>query len=266
VSAPQPPPSDPASLRVDSATGVEVRWVLAGPGARAYAFALDWHIRLVLAVAWYVVAAVLYNRSLHLMPLDPASASWFGVVVAPALAIYFLYHIGLETALRGRTPGKRMAGIRIATHDGGTATAGQLLVRNVFRLIDSLPAFYGIGLATALLTRNHARIGDLAAGTVLLYEQSAARAPLAIECGPGTARVTVAHAELMSELLQRWDQLEPGARERLARELLLPYAAEELPRSVPTSDRAGPSAAADPHTPVEQRLRTELERLSRSLA
>ena len=71
---------------------------------------------------------------------------WFGTVVLPALAIYFLYHPVLELAMRGRTPGKRSAGIHVVTRDGSAPSAGALLVRNVFRLIDSLPVAYGVGL------------------------------------------------------------------------------------------------------------------------
>ena len=48
--------------------------------------------------------------------------------------------------MRGRTPGKRMAGVRIVARDGGAPSVGALLVRNVFRLIDSLPLLYGVGL------------------------------------------------------------------------------------------------------------------------
>jgi uncharacterized RDD family membrane protein YckC len=208
-----------ASLIIDSATGVDVRLRIAGPGARCFAFTLDWHIRLVLAVAWYVTAAVLYNRALRLTPPATANATWFGVVLAPATAIYFLYHYVLEVAMRGRTPGKRTAGIRIATRSGGTPSIGQLLTRNVFRLIDSLPACYGIGLIMTLATRNHVRIGDLAAGTLLIYEPARIQ-ELAALPEPATAQLSVAHAEVLQELLTRWAELEPAARERLARRLL----------------------------------------------
>ena len=88
----------------------------------------------------------------------------------PAAAIYFLYHPLLEILMQGRTPGKRMAGIRIVTERALTPDAGALIIRNVFRLVDSLPAFYLFGLVVAMFTARQVRIGDLAAGTLLIYD------------------------------------------------------------------------------------------------
>jgi uncharacterized membrane protein SpoIIM required for sporulation/uncharacterized RDD family membrane protein YckC len=169
------------SLFVDSATGVDVQLAVAGPGARAFAFLLDWSFRLILAIAWYVVAAPLYNHHLSFARPLEAHASWFALVLAPSLAIFFLYHIVLEIALAGRTPGKRIASVRIVAQDGSTPTVGALLVRNVFRVIDSLPAIYGVGLVTVIIRGDHVRIGDLAAGTLLVYEHSAVRLPASQE-------------------------------------------------------------------------------------
>lgn len=233
------------AVALDSATGVELHLPLAGPGVRAFAFIVDWHIRVVLFCAWYVIAALIYNRQLSITPpLDPDGA-WFGFVVAPAAALYFLYHFLLEIAMRGRTPGKRIAGVRLVAHDGSAPTAGALLARNVFRLIDSFPLFYGVGLLATMLTRNRVRIGDLAAGTLLVYERPHAAflahvsdAAFARPLGPGDL-------EVMSDLLQRWDELAPDARGRIARELV---------------GRGGPAADASTN---DATLRATLERMAR---
>jgi len=165
------------NLFVDSVTGVDVALHVAGPGARSFAFLLDWGCRAILAIAWYVVAAPLYNHHLSLArPLEP-DALWFAFVVGPPLAIFLLYHIVLEVLMGGRTPGKRMAAVRIVAQDGATPTVGALLVRNVFRLIDSLPVVYGVGLLTSMIRADHVRIGDLAAGTLLVYDHGDARLP-----------------------------------------------------------------------------------------
>ena len=55
----------------------------------------------------------------------------------PATAIYFLYHLVLEPLMAGRTPGKRMTGLRVLTPEGLVPTIGALITRNVFRIIDS---------------------------------------------------------------------------------------------------------------------------------
>jgi uncharacterized RDD family membrane protein YckC len=208
------------ALSLDSPTGVALHVVLAGAGARAFAYIVDWWIRLALFAAWYVLAALVYNRELSLAPpLDPEGA-WFAVVVAPGAGLYFLYHAALEIAMRGRTPGKRIVGVRLIARDGGTPTVGALITRNVFRLIDSFPVFYGVGIAATMLTRDRVRIGDLAAGTLLVYE---ARNAMLLTHASETAlgqELGSTELEVMNELLRRWDELAPAAREHVARTLL----------------------------------------------
>jgi uncharacterized RDD family membrane protein YckC len=217
----------PNDLRIESATGVDVVLRIAGPGGRAYAFIIDWHIRLVLAFAWYAVATLAYNHRVSLAaPIEP-NAIWFVAVLLPTFALYFLYHPALEIVMGGRTPGKRIAQVRIVAAQGGAPSPGALLLRNVFRLIDSLPVFYCVGLIATLVTRRHVRIGDLAAGTVLVYEQGPVHgfahiaAQAARAAGPTGAAALEPHTfEIAVELLARWSELDEGARMRLARELL----------------------------------------------
>jgi uncharacterized RDD family membrane protein YckC len=235
-------------LTVDSVTGIDVSLPVAGPGARAYAFLVDWHIRLILAFSWFAIGALLYNGRLSLAPPLTNEARWFGAVVAPALAIYFLYHYVLELAMRGSTPGKRMAGVRLVARDGGTPSAGALLTRNVFRLIDSLPLCYGVGLISVVLTRDHLRIGDMAAGTLLVFERAEARLPgSAGPGGQGTGRLDAAGAEIVAELLERWSTLNPEARLHLAQKVLERYGGSE-----PVEAGGDPDAA----------WRAQLERLA----
>ena len=217
MSAPLP------ELSVDSVTGIDVSLPVAGPGARSFAFIIDWHIRFVLALAWYVVATLIYNGGLSLSPPTTFDQAWFAVILVPAFAIYFLYHPVLEILLRGRTPGKRSVGIRIVTRAGGPPGAGALLVRNVFRLIDSLPVAYGVGLTLMVLTRESLRCGDMAAGTLLVYERPAADAELLEGAAQRVGKLDTVGAEIASDLLRRWNGLVPEARIRLARQLLQHY-------------------------------------------
>jgi uncharacterized RDD family membrane protein YckC len=209
-----------SGLVVDSVTGVDVALPIAGPGARSFAFIIDWHIRTVLSVAWYIVAAMLYNGSLHInAPLSPDSA-WFVYVIAPAAAIYFLYHPVWEVATRGHTPGKRMAGVQIVSKEGGAPGVGSLLARNVFRLVDSFPIAYAVGLVTTMVTRHHVRIGDLAAGTLLVYVHDGARLARYSADRPAENQLDATTAEVVSELLQRWETLDNAARRRMAQMIL----------------------------------------------
>lgn len=210
-------------LDISSATGVDVQLRIAGPGARSYAFTIDWHIRLLLALAWFVVASLAYAGSLQFPGEESGNfPTYMLVVVVPAIALYALYHLFLEIIMRGRTPGKRMAGVRIVTVDGQEPGFLALFIRNLLRLIDSLPAAYMIGLVVTIATKNSVRIGDLAAGTLLIYETDARgddlqAAPVSPEA---IARFGLQKAELAQDLLNRWDKLENERRVDLAIRLL----------------------------------------------
>lgn len=208
------------SLVVDSVTGVDVSLEVAGTGARSLAFLIDLLIRTVLVTAWYVVATLIYNGKLSLQTPDDPDGTWYLYVATPATLIYLLYHTVLEIGMRGRTPGKRMAGIRIVARNGSPPGVAALLVRNVFRIIDSFPVGYGVGLLACLVTRDHVRVGDLAAGTLMIYENRHALAARSLPVSAGDRRLDIGTLELLSELLDRWNTLEADARARLARSLI----------------------------------------------
>lgn len=202
-------------ITVSSVTGVDLTLSIAGPGTRSYAFVVDWHIRLLLACAWLLGAYYLFNVPLK---LKTAGALWS---VLPAAIIYFLYHPILEVAMHGRTPGKRMAGVRILSRDGGQPSTAALLLRNVFRLIDSLPATYMIGLICCFITANRVRIGDMAAGTLLVLDDVAAAKSLArIEALAANSQLSLDAFELVDQVLERWNSLETARRGQIARSLL----------------------------------------------
>ncbi len=225
-------------LQIAGLTGVDVALEIAGPGTRSYAFLIDWQIRILVALGWFA-ANWLFIRRAH--PLSAAA-------LVPALAVYFLYHPVLEVLMRGRTPGKRRAGVRIATRSGGTPGIGALLIRNIFRLLDSLPALYLLGLVCCFMTAQRVRIGDLAAGTLLVVE---ARPPAASLSQLGSvvshSGLTPAVVELIQELLERWPSLEGQHRDSLARALL---------------GRVGPAADASLSADLDDfQLRERLQRL-----
>jgi len=202
-------------VTVQSVTGVDLTLSIAGPGTRSYAFVIDWHIRLLLACAWLLVATVALDAKLTLRAHD-------GLLSAlPAAVIYFLYHPVVEIMMRGRTPGKRMAGVRILNRDGGAPSTTALLLRNVFRLVDSLPATYLVGLTTCFLTRQRVRIGDMAAGTLLVLDDEAAEGSLLrIERLAANSKLPLDALELVDQVLERWDSLETANRMKIARSLL----------------------------------------------
>lgn len=212
------------SLEISSATGVDLQLNIAGPGARSYAFVIDWHIRIVLALGWFAGMSYAVFGGLSLVENESVdSNSYVFLVVLPTFALYFLYHPVLEIAMRGRTPGKRIAGVRIVTQEAQLPGVMAHLIRNVLRILDSLPIGYVIGLVATLLTEKSVRIGDIAAGTVLIYESDDRdNKTVKPDINPAAiARYGLAKAELGQELLDRWDELDPEKRILLTGKLVL---------------------------------------------
>lgn len=214
------------TLHVTSAGAMQMEYPIAGIGSRAYAFTIDWHIRVILVLAWYFM---MYLGGLALSSLlgdsyklSSFSPRWIGyLVVLPTTAIYLLYHPVLEFTMKGRTPGKRMAGVRLVMQDGSTPGLAPIVVRNLFRLLDTLPSFYLVGIGCCLLTGKQVRIGDIAARTVLVHED--VMTDKAIELMTDATRISglnVSQIEVLHDLLDRWKQLQKDKRIHLGRQLL----------------------------------------------
>src|SRR5690606_7330784 len=86
------------------------------------------------------------------------------------LVLFYGYFLLFEALDHGRTPGKRLVGLRVISDDGRPMAVQQAVVRNLVRVVDSLPGGYGIGIVAALLSPRAQRLGDMAAGTVVVRE------------------------------------------------------------------------------------------------
>lgn len=208
------------SINIASVTGIDVRMRIAGPGARSYAFIIDWHIRLLIALAWFLLGIILYGMGSASFEIQGLHSSWFFTVLLPALAIYTFYHLVLEILMAGRTPGKRMAGVRIVTLEGHVPGIGALIVRNLLRFVDSLPVFYALGLLCTMVTSQSVRVGDLAAGTVLIYDRPAGDTVKDLT-EASLNRIGLQQNDLVRDLVSRWDELRPEVRRDLGEKLLM---------------------------------------------
>ncbi|MGR8935220.1 MAG: RDD family protein [Gammaproteobacteria bacterium] len=216
-------------LELQTPEALDYRLEIAGIGARSHAFLIDWHIRLLLALTWLLAVGLgLYSldRMYALLRYERTSIATL-LWLAPAALIYFLYHPLLEIVMAGRTPGKRMAGVRLVTLQGRTPGIGALLLRNVFRLLDSLPLFYLVGLISVAVTKQQVRIGDLAAGLVLVYDHPVARKELERVTDLALhSRLDADNQALLLDLLARWNDIEDETRiafaERFFRRIGMP--------------------------------------------
>ena len=158
---------------IETPEGVELQLRAAGPVARVLAFAIDLMLRGVILILLSIGLSIVGNFGMGIFLIVVFLMEWF-------------YPVLFEVYRQGETPGKRLFGLRVLNDNGTPVGWGPSLVRNLLRAVDFLPSFYGFGLASMLLSRDFKRLGDLAAGTVVVYQDRALR-NLAIPAVPAFA-------------------------------------------------------------------------------
>lgn len=205
-------------VRISTPEGVDVELTLAGIGSRFIAAILD----------LLVQGAVLLAAAIALGVLGGDGT---GLAVAAFSILFFLvffgYDVLFEVRSRGRTLGKRWTGLRVVRTGGRPITFVPSCVRNVMRVVDILPAFYAIGMVSIFATTRNQRLGDLAAGTLIVRERSGAlhSARAAAASAPGSedgwdvSAVSARDVGTVRQFLDRRAGLDTGARAELARDL-----------------------------------------------
>jgi uncharacterized RDD family membrane protein YckC len=220
-------------LEVETADHVILRYDLAGGGNRGFAALVDFGLATLIFVAAFVGFTSLIDLQRAFIPLA-------GLVVLVTFALAWSYFVLLEWIWNGQTIGKRVFGLRVIADDGAPAGFTAVLVRNLVRVVDFLPGFYGVGLLAIVVSSRSQRLGDLAAGTFVV------RAPrpeldyfslrTATPLGAGAQvemRVLPGEAQrLVREFVAREAKLAPDHRARVAKQLaerLRPYARDVDP-------------------------------------
>jgi uncharacterized RDD family membrane protein YckC len=192
--------------RVATPEGIELTLRLAGPVPRACAWAIDLGIRIAIVVVVITVASQL------------GRAGW-GVVLLTAFFVEWLLPAWLEAKWGGQTPGKRFLSIAVLNDDGTPLRWPGALTRNLLRAVDFLPFFYGIGLVSMLVNRDFKRLGDLAAGTVVVYQADKADPVRAIPLAtaiPPPVPLSLEEQRAVLELAERSTSLTRERFEELA--------------------------------------------------
>lgn len=122
------------------------------------------------AVAWFLDTMLIW-LTVFLLQILLGYLGGFGAGLFMLLVfvIHWFYPVAFEVLNDGVTPGKKAMGLRVIHDDGTPVAATASLLRNFLRPADFLPAAYGAGLVSLLLTADSQRLGDLAAGTVVVY-------------------------------------------------------------------------------------------------
>ena len=163
-----------ATLQIQTPEGVAFQLPLASPVTRGIAFLIDFAVILsVISIANMIMS--LFTNLFNTLPVIGDVLNDFTVAVRILLffLIFMLYGAFLEWWWKGRTVGKRIMGLRVVDERGLSLSAGQVVLRNLFRLLDSMPSFfYLIGGISCGLSKRCQRLGDIASGTVVVREIS----------------------------------------------------------------------------------------------
>lgn len=143
---------------VQTPEGIDLHLPVAGLVPRTLAWLIDAFIRLLIYSGLGSVLMFFGNTGLGLYLLFAFVIEWF-------------YPVLFEVLRDGQTPGKRSYGIKVLHDDGTPIGWSASLIRNLLRVVDFLPIMYGFGLASIMLNRDFKRLGDLAAGTIVVYQE-----------------------------------------------------------------------------------------------
>jgi uncharacterized RDD family membrane protein YckC len=213
-----------STLTIRTPEGIMFAQLLAGPVPRFLAWFIDAAcVAAAMTLVGFVVAA------LGVLSTNLAGAFY-------ALAFFTVsigYGIFFEWTWRGQTVGKRLLRLRVVDAEGLRLQFNQVVVRNLLRFVDALPAFYFVGGLTCWLSQKSQRLGDLAANTIVIRQPVVTEPDLdqllagkfnSLRQHPHLAarlrqRVSVVEAGIVLQALLRREEFDPVARMEMFREL-----------------------------------------------
>jgi len=165
------------TLDINTPENVAFEYQVAGIGSRFLAAMLDTLLIFLLqgaVIAAFLLILYVLGETALAKNLSAWAIAGLGLVT---FLFYWGYYVFFEILWNGQTPGKRRTGIRVIRSDGTPITLSESLIRNLARIVDLLPAAYGVGILTMFIDKRSRRLGDLAAGTLVVHD----RAPISIQ-------------------------------------------------------------------------------------
>ncbi|MGC4094530.1 MAG: RDD family protein [Polyangiaceae bacterium] len=224
---------EPIDTVVDIDTPERVRFAcrLAGPSQRGAAFLVDLVIRGTIFAVLLILLGVFGVVGQGLFGLGT------GLVLVVAFAVEWGYFVVCESVMQGQSVGKRMMSLRVIRADGLPVGFGDSVLRNLLRAADFLPNFYAIGALTMCLDSKFRRLGDLAAGTLVISERPDAvlppiqltppARPKELAALPKQVPLSAEELEALELFLRRGRDLNPMREHELA-ELVAPLFAQRM--------------------------------------
>jgi uncharacterized RDD family membrane protein YckC len=198
------PPLD-TRHQVETPEGIDLPLRPAGLMVRAVAFAIDLGIRGAILSVLFIALAFLGKLGMGLGSLLLFAISWW-------------YMVLFEVLRQGRSPGKQWMGLRVVHEDGTPVGWSASLLRNLLRFVDLLPFGYFLGALSCLQHPTFKRLGDMAAGTLVIYSERPLTRPQLPEADPRRSPVALTLSEQRAVLgfAERQAQLTPARVNELA--------------------------------------------------
>lgn len=219
-------------MEVRTGEAVAISYELAGLGSRFLAVVIDGIAQLLILLA-VTVAGIYGLRGLgRLIP----SANLQAVVIAAGVVLLFVvgfgWFVAFETWWAGRTPGKRALGLRVVRDGGFPVDWGASVIRNLVRIVEFALGFYALSAVSALLSAENKRLGDFAAGTIVVRDRAEAPDIDAYLASTALSPLPPEERLLVERFLARRANLDGDARIRLAAriaERVRPFAPADAP-------------------------------------
>ena len=229
---------NPQTVTTETSDHMVHQFRLAGIGTRFIAYLIDKLVQtgMVLGLTIITVLLLILTGKLSFAGECLArlrdSLGWW--LVAPTIAVYELvtkgYFILFEYLWNGSTPGKRSQEIRVIRKDGRPISFVAAVIRNILRAVDILAEIYPLGLVVMFIDSRNRRLGDLAAGTLVVRERELKPPVICTplqESNSADAEIlnvalemTMEDYELVRKFLARRDSLDADYRRDLARQIL----------------------------------------------
>ena len=212
------------TIAVRTPESIAFDYELAGLGSRFLAVILDMLIQIICALLllWGMAAlAIRFSAGESLrtsVPSRTVESLAIAVLVLLAFVIFFGYFIMFEVAWNGQSPGKRLVGIRVVRDGGFPIDFISSLVRNLIRIVELGLGFYAISAISTLLSAQNKRLGDFAAGTIVVRDTRIA-APIAPPRSSPETRLSDEERSLINRFLDRRSMLAPNQRRTLAAQI-----------------------------------------------
>lgn len=192
--------------RIITSQYVQIDQTLSGIGERIFARMLDYLIIYLYSLGMFYA---IYSFNLESLFGNDYRLLWLFILYIPAIFYSFLW----EILNRGRSPGKMVFGMRVVMRDGTTPTIGAYLMRWMLLLIDT---WGWIGIIVILLNKNNQRLGDLAAGTIVIKERDYHRIQVSLDefnhlsrgykpAYPQAENLSLEQVNTINEALMRYD-------------------------------------------------------------